>query len=78
MKKKKKIRNRNPTTANHRKSTTNHHKTTHKPTITAKPTPSKPRTNQKQTTQNPQIITIMSKTGSWRTSTSEREMVARA
>ena len=72
MKKKKKkfqkpIAKCNPTTAIHHKSTANHHKKTHKPTITVKATQSKPRT-----IQNKQIITIMSNTGSWRTSTSER------
>jgi hypothetical protein len=35
-----------PTTAIHRKSTANYHKKTHKPTIRAKLTQSKPRTNQ--------------------------------
>jgi hypothetical protein len=35
-----------PTTAIHHISTANHHKKTYKPTITAKPTQSKPRTNQ--------------------------------
>jgi hypothetical protein len=49
-KKKKKFKNplqsAKPTTANHRKSTANHQKKTHKPTIIAKHTQSKPRTNQ--------------------------------
>ena len=51
----------NPTTAIHHKSTANHRRKTHKPTITAKPTQSKSRTNQ-----NKQIKTHKS-SQSWAT-----------
>jgi hypothetical protein len=71
MKKKKIIRNRNLTAANPPQTTVKQ--------PTNPPSQQNPlHQNQKQTNQNPQIITIMGNIGSWRTSTSEREMVARA